>query len=137
MVSVSDQHISARKTLGSFRMANSQGTTQRCSVFIREAQQHDKELLQAVNQSTDSYWHSAHELAEKFVRDGKGPRYAVYFEARSSRRTAAASGELLVTAFYVFSLVFNLRTVPVMSNLLLCRRFLLQGNKSITQNLFT
>ena len=38
MVSVRDQHISARKTLGSFRMANSQGTTQRCSDFIREAQ---------------------------------------------------------------------------------------------------
>lgn len=81
MVSVRDQHISARKTLGSFRMANSQGTTQRCSDFIREAEQHDQELLQAVNQSTDSYWHSAHELAEKFVRDGKGPRYTVYFEA--------------------------------------------------------
>jgi hypothetical protein len=26
--------------------------------------------------------------------------------------------------------------MPVMSNLLLCRRFLLQGNKSITQNFF-
>jgi hypothetical protein len=51
--------------------------------------------------------------------------------------TAAAGGELSITAFYYSSLVFNLRTVPVMSNLLLCRRFLLQGNKSLAQDVFT
>jgi hypothetical protein len=82
MVSVRDQQISARKQLGSFRMENSPGTTQRCSDFIREAQQHAKDLLQAVKQSSsNSYWHSAHELAEKFVRDGKGSRYVVDLDA--------------------------------------------------------
>jgi hypothetical protein len=65
-------------------LANFLGTTQLCSDFIAEAQQHDNELLQTMNQSTDSsdsYWHRTHDIADKFVRDGKGPRYAVDVEA--------------------------------------------------------